>query len=109
MGAGWGTLLIWNRDEVMVGRIELFRPVPYWDAYELSSQLYSQEHAGQGSTTQAVRLLVDYLLGAKQVNRISLVIVPDNIPSRRIADNCGFQLEAARVGRCSTGAAVSMC
>src|SRR5215204_2128791 len=65
-----GALLIWNRDEVMVGHIEFFRPVNYWDAYELSYQLYGQEHAGQGYTTEAVRLLVDYLFGTKKVNRI---------------------------------------
>ena len=93
-----GTLLIWNRDDVMVGHIEFFRPVNYWDAYELSYQLYGQEHAGQGYTTEAVRLLVDYLFGAKKVNRISLVIVPENAPSRRIADKCGFQLEGTARG-----------
>jgi hypothetical protein len=38
-----GTLLIWNRDDVMVGHIEFFRPVNYWDAYELSYQLYGAE------------------------------------------------------------------
>ena len=43
-----GALLIWNRDDVMVGHIDFFRPVNYWDAYELSYQLYGQEHAGQG-------------------------------------------------------------
>jgi Acetyltransferase (GNAT) domain len=67
-----GTLLIWNRDDVMVGHIEFFRPVNYWDAYELSYQLYGQEHASQGYTTEAVRLLVDYLFATKKVNRISL-------------------------------------
>ena len=61
-----GTLLIWNRHDVMVGHIEFFRPVDYWDAYELSYQLYGVEHAGQGYTTEAVRLLVDYLFGAKE-------------------------------------------
>src|SRR4029453_12574330 len=93
-----GTLLIWNRDDVMVGHIEFFRPVNYWDAYELSYQLYAQEHAGQGYTSEAVRLLVDYLFGAKKVNRISLVIVPENAPSRRIAEKCGFQLEGTARG-----------
>ena len=81
-----GTLLIWNRNDVMVGHIEFFRPVNYWDAYELSYQLYGAEHTGHGYTTEAVRLLVDYLFGAKKVNRISLVIVPENVPSRRIAE-----------------------
>ena len=93
-----GTLLIWNQDEVLVGHIEFFRPVNYWDAYELSYQLYGAEHTGKGYTTEAVRLLVDYLFAAKKVNRISLVIVPENAPSRRIAEKCGFQLEGTARG-----------
>ena len=88
-----GTLLIWNQAHLLVGHIEFFRPVDYWDAYELSYQLYGQEYAGQGYTSEAVRLLVDYLFAAKKVNRLSLVIVPENAPSRRIAEKCGFQLE----------------
>ena len=79
-------------------RGEFFRPVNYWDADELSYQLYGQEHAGQGYTTEAVRLLVDYLFAARKVNRISLVIVPENAPSLRIAEKCGFQLEGTARG-----------
>lgn len=93
-----GTLLIWNSDGVLVGHIEFFKSVNYWDAYELSYQLYSPDYAGRGYTTEAVRLLVDYLFAAKKVNRLSLVIVPDNAPSRRIADKCGFQLEGTARG-----------
>jgi hypothetical protein len=40
-----GTLLIWNRDDVMVGHIEFFRPVSYWDAYESRPKLARQSHA----------------------------------------------------------------
>lgn len=98
-----GTLLIWNRDDVMVGHIEFFRPVTYWDAYELSYQLYDPAHAGHGYTTEAVRLLVDYLFGAKKVNRIQLVIVPGNAPSRRVAENCGFELEGTARGALFNG------
>jgi ribosomal-protein-alanine N-acetyltransferase len=93
-----GTLLIWDRSNVMVGHIEFFRPVNYWDAYELSYQLYDAQHAGRGYTSEAVRLLVDYLFAAKKVNRLSLVIVPANAPSRRIAEKCGFQLEGTARG-----------
>jgi ribosomal-protein-alanine N-acetyltransferase len=88
-----GTLLIWDREEILVGHIEFFKSVGYWDAYELSYQLYGHQHAGQGYTTEATRLLVDYLFASKKVNRLSLVIVPENTPSRRIAEKCGFQLE----------------
>jgi ribosomal-protein-alanine N-acetyltransferase len=93
-----GTLLIWKRDYVLVGHIEFFRPVSYWDAYELSYQLYDTEYAGHGYTTEAVRLLVDYLFAAKQVNRISLVIVPENTASRRVAEKSGFQAEGTARG-----------
>ena len=47
---------------------------------------------------RGVRLLVDYLSGAKKDNRLSLVILPENAPSRRIADRCGFQLEGTARG-----------
>jgi RimJ/RimL family protein N-acetyltransferase len=89
---GEGMLLIWHDDEI-VGHIEFFTPVSYWDAFELSYQLYDERHAGHGYTTEAVQLLVDYLFGAKKQHRIHLVIVPENDASRRIAEKCGFVLE----------------
>jgi [ribosomal protein S5]-alanine N-acetyltransferase len=98
-----GTLLIWNRADIIVGHIEFFRPVNYWDAYELSYQLYGAGHAGHGYTTEAVRLVVDYLFGVKKVNRISLVIMPENAASRRIAEKCGFQLEGTARGALFNG------
>jgi RimJ/RimL family protein N-acetyltransferase len=36
--------------------------------------------------TEAVQLLVDYLFANKKEHRIHLVIVPENAPSRRIAE-----------------------
>ena len=87
-----GTLLIWHEDEI-VGHIEFFTPVSYWDAFELSYQLYGERHAGHGYTTEAVQLLVDYLTATKKQHRIHLVIVPGNAPSRRVAEKCGFVLE----------------
>jgi [ribosomal protein S5]-alanine N-acetyltransferase len=88
-----GTLLIRNRGGQMVGHIEFFPPVGYWDAFELSYQLYDDAHAGRGYTTEAVQLLVDYLFGSKKKHRIQLVIVPDNAASKRIAEKCGFTYE----------------
>ena len=88
-----GTLLIWNRDDEIVGHIEFFTPVSYWDAFELSYQLYDERHAGNGYTTEAVQLLVDYLYATKKQHRIHLVIVPGNQASLRIAEKCGFVLE----------------
>jgi [ribosomal protein S5]-alanine N-acetyltransferase len=88
-----GMLLIEAPDRAIAGHIEFFRAVSYWDAFELSYQLYDDRYAGRGYTTEAVQLLVDYLFGAKKEHRVHLVIVPENAASRRIAEKCGFTLE----------------
>ncbi len=88
-----GMLVIESSASEIVGHIEFFRPVSYWDAFELSYQLYDDQYAGRGFVTEALQLLVDYLFGAKKEHRIHLVIVGENLASRRIADKCGFTLE----------------
>jgi [ribosomal protein S5]-alanine N-acetyltransferase len=88
-----GLLLILTPEGDIAGHIEFFKPISYWDAFELSYQLYDERFAGQGLTTEAVQLLTDYLFGAKKQGRIQLVIVPENAASRRIAEKCGFTLE----------------
>ena len=88
-----GTLVILDSGEQIVGHIEFFRPVSYWDALELSYQLYSDRAAGHGYVTEAVQLVVDWIFANKKFHRVHLVIVPENAASRRIAEKCGFQLE----------------
>jgi len=88
-----GMLVIGAADGEIAGHIEFFKPVSYWDAFELSYQLYDERHAGHGYTTEAVQLLVDYLFATKKQHRIHLVIVPGNAASRKIAEKCGFILE----------------
>jgi ribosomal-protein-alanine N-acetyltransferase len=88
-----GMLVIESPQAEIAGHIEFFRPVSYWDAWELSYQLYEDRFAGGGFVTEAVQLLTDYLFATKKVSRIHLVIVPENAASRRIAEKCGFTLE----------------
>jgi [ribosomal protein S5]-alanine N-acetyltransferase len=93
-----GTWVISTGDGEVAGHIEFFTPVNYWDAFELSYQLYDEQFAGRGYTTTAVQLAVDYLFGAKKKHRIQLVIVPENAASRRIAEKCGFADEGTLRG-----------
>jgi RimJ/RimL family protein N-acetyltransferase len=92
-GRDEGVLLITTREGMLAGHIEFFMPVSYWDAYELSYQLYDPAMSGRGFVTEAVQLLVDYLFDTKKRHRIHLVIVPENAASRRVAEKCGFTLE----------------
>jgi RimJ/RimL family protein N-acetyltransferase len=93
-----GTLLIDTRDGEIAGHVEFFRPVSYWDAWELSYQLYDERFASHGYATEAVQLMVDYLLATKKPHRIQLCIVPENLASVRIAEKCGFSLEGTMRG-----------
>ena len=93
-----GMLVILTGEDEIAGHIEFYRAVSYWDAFELSYQLYDARHAGKGYITEAVQLLSDYLFATKKDNRIQLVIVPENAASRRIAEKCGFTLEGTARG-----------
>jgi RimJ/RimL family protein N-acetyltransferase len=94
-----GTLLIVTpEDGEIAGHIEFFKPVSYWDAFELSYILYGDRFAGRGFATEAVQLLVDYLFATKQRYRIHLVIAPGNAASVRIAEKCGFVFEGTLRG-----------
>jgi len=92
-----GMLLIVSGDEI-VGEIEYFPISHYTQGYELSYQLFGSRHAGKGYTTEAVNLLTRYLFAGKRVNRMQLIIHPDNAPSRRVAAKCGFTFEGVMRG-----------
>ena len=104
-----GFLVIASPDDEIAGHIEFFKPVIYWDAFELSYQLYADRFAGRGYTTEAVQLLVDYLFGAKKQHRIQLVIVPETRPRSGSPRNAGSPWKARREARSSTAGATRTC
>jgi RimJ/RimL family protein N-acetyltransferase len=93
-----GMLVILSPQDEILGHIEFYKTVNYLDELELSYQVYSPERRGQGVASEAVRLLVRYLFESKQVNRIRLVIHPNNRASRRLAEKCGFRHEGTARG-----------
>jgi len=93
-----GMLVMETPEGEIAGHVEFFRPVSYWDCFELSYQVYGDRFAGRGIVTEAVQLLVDYLFASKKEHRIQLAIVPENAASRRIAEKCGFALEGTARG-----------
>jgi RimJ/RimL family protein N-acetyltransferase len=82
----------------LIGYIEFFKTVNYLDEYELGYLIFNPEHRGKGATTEAVNLLVRYLFESKRMNRLRLIIHPDNAASRRVADKCGFKHEGTARG-----------
>jgi [ribosomal protein S5]-alanine N-acetyltransferase len=93
-----GMLVIVSVNGEMLGHIEFFKTVNYLDEYELSYQVYAAEKRGKGVASEAVKLLICYLFENQRVNRIRLVIHPDNVASRRLAEKCGFRHEGTARG-----------
>jgi RimJ/RimL family protein N-acetyltransferase len=94
-----GELLIVSPKDELLGLIEFFKTVNYLVEYELSYIVFAKEQRGKGIATEAVNLFVRYLFETKHyVNRIRLVIHPDNLASRRLAEKCGFLHEGTARG-----------
>ena len=56
-------------------------------------------HRGRGVATRAVRLLADWALGERGLERVELQIHPENANSRRVAEKAGFIFDGVREGR----------
>ena len=93
-----GLLLIINEAAAIIGHIEFFKPVAYLDGYELSYLIYDPAERGKGVTSEAVSLLARYIFDTRKVNRLQLIIHPENLASRRIADKNGFVHEGTMCG-----------
>jgi [ribosomal protein S5]-alanine N-acetyltransferase len=93
-----GLLLIVNQAATVIGHIEFFKPVSYLDSYELSYLIYDPAERGKGATSEAVCLLIHYIFDTKKVNRLQLVIHPENIASRRVAEKNSFVDEGTMRG-----------
>ena len=95
-----GMLVIDDGAGNLLGAVFFFRRVTYhwWDSYELAYRLYRTESSGRGYTTEALGLLVDYLFASRPVNRLELIVAPDNLASIRVAEKCGFSREGVARG-----------
>ena len=93
-----GMLVIVNDQDDILGHISFFETVSYLDEIELSYIIYSDEYRGQGITTEAVSLLTAYLFDVSKYNRIRLIIHPDNMASKRVAEKCNYQYEGIARG-----------
>jgi [ribosomal protein S5]-alanine N-acetyltransferase len=93
-----GMLIISNAEGATLGHIEFFETVNYLDEIELSYILYSRAHDGRGIATEAVNLLSGYLFDRKKINRIRLIIHPDNRASKRVAEKTGYTFEGLARG-----------
>jgi ribosomal-protein-serine acetyltransferase len=90
-GDGCRIYALWLDDQMVGGT--LFRVFePDQSLCEIGVWL-SPEHQGRGLVTRAVRAMVDWAVHERGIRRIEWHCVPENQPSRKVAERLGFSLD----------------
>lgn len=96
----FGTMLITDKNDRIVGAITYFKGLWYMPGYEIGYEIYRNEDRGKGYTTEALRLFSAYIFAAKQVNRLEIEVSVGNAASRKVAEKCGFIFEGLKRQAC---------
>jgi RimJ/RimL family protein N-acetyltransferase len=88
-----GKLIIADKSDKMVGNIMFFKSFQFVDGYEIAYRIFRPEDRGKGYMGEALKLFVSYMFEVKPINRFMLRIFSENIPSRKLAEKCGFKHE----------------
>jgi RimJ/RimL family protein N-acetyltransferase len=86
----FGRMLIFDNTNKIVGYINYFKTICYFDAYEIGYIIYKEEFRKKGYTTEAVKLFCDYLFKLKKITRLEIRCSTGNAASKRVAEKCGF-------------------
>ena len=97
-GEDFGQLLICDTEDRILGEIFYFDTVGYMDELEIAFRIHRPEDRGKGATSEALSLMTRFLFSTRKVNRLRLMIDPQNLASRRVAEKCGYQYEGTARG-----------
>ncbi len=86
-------LLITDRDGRRLGHINIYRASHSYDGWELGYRIYQPGDRGKGHMTEAIRLATAYLFDAEPIERVQVLVDPENAASRAVAERCGYSIE----------------
>jgi len=86
----FGRMLIVDKKDKMLGYINYFKGIPYFNSYEIGYRLFHVNVHGKGVMTEAVKLFIGYLFRSTGVNRLEIRTHPNNKASQRVALKNGF-------------------
>lgn len=89
----FGKMLITDKTGSVLGDIMFFKGVKGCEGYEIGYQIFKEENRGKGYTTEALKLFSEYLFDLKPINRLEICVFSGNVPSRRVAEKCGYIYE----------------
>lgn len=97
-GDDFAQMLICDADDRILGEIICFKTAGYMSELEIAYRIFRPEDRGKGATTEALGLMTTFLFAYREVNRLRLMIEPENAASRRVAEKCGYHREGAARG-----------
>lgn len=77
----------------LIGQVSLYsiKKLPFLSCFV--GYALDEKYAGQGITSEAVKLAVNFAFTFLQVNRIEAYVSPKNIGSVKVLEKCGFEKE----------------
>ncbi len=87
-----GIMLVTDKSDKIIGLIE-YHKANYYTGLEAGYIIYKKGDRGKGYLSEAFKIFTSFLFGIKNIPRLYLHIVPDNIPSIKLAEKTGYKKE----------------
>ena len=95
---GWddklGRMLITDKNGRILGHIMYTKEPSCQSGYEVGYVMFRREDRGKGYATEALRIFSAYLFELRPIPRLHIATHVGNIAARRVAEKCGYKLEA---------------
>ena len=98
LGDDEGEFLICDLETRPLGLMLYFKAAPYFEGFEITYRLFDTGHSNRGIMTEALTLCTYLLFATQKINRLELKIMPENGPSKRVAEKCGYKFEGIARG-----------
>lgn len=92
----FGTMVITDKSDRLIGEITYFKGVWYLPGYEIGYRIYKNEDKGKGYSAEALKIFTAYLFELKDIKRLEIQLSKDNIASRKVAEKSGFVYEGLK-------------
>ncbi|MBS4174100.1 GNAT family protein [Bacillus sp. FJAT-49736] len=91
--SGYSFGIFLRRSNQLMGRISLSNVVRgAWESCTMGYFL-DEEYNGQGFTTEAVRLAIQFAFGSAGLHRVQAAVMPRNVGSIRVLEKVGFRYD----------------
>ena len=85
--------VIADKEGNTLGMIMFFKEPSYQAGYEVGFGIHKRDNRSKGFMTEALQIFSAYLFEMKDIPRLQLGTVVDNLPARKVAEKCGYKLE----------------